>query len=252
MAKTYRNLQNWELWLAHFLGQAVIQAEQQFLASYVRGYGKHILLLGVPKQWELLRSSSLSYPLLLSPLMTKDKKVKVVESDFLELPISSGSVDLVVLPHTLEFTDHSQKLLTEACRIVKPEGHIIILGFNPYSFWGLKKLLAKNKQTHWSRHLIKPSMIKNWLKLSDFALIKQDMLLFTPPLEHEKMYRKFKFFERIGHKIFRCFGGVYVLVAQAKVIPLTPIKLSWKQSLSSVRVPPTSIPGSTRTIRNQS
>ena len=54
-----------------------------------------------------------------------------------------GSIDLVILPHILECIDNPRQLLAEACRIIKPEGHIIICGFNPHSLWGLKKIMGK-------------------------------------------------------------------------------------------------------------
>lgn len=52
-----------------------------------------------------------------------------------------------------------------------------------------------------------------------------------------------------GRKCHVPTGGVYLIVAQAKVIPLTPIKLTWKQKLSDVRLPAIGMPRPT--IRNQ-
>jgi hypothetical protein len=60
------------------------------------------------------------------------------------------------------------------------------------------------------------------------------MLLFRPPMMHHKMYEKLKWLEGFGKRFYSPWGGVYVLTAQAKTIPLTPIKLHWKQKLSAL------------------
>ncbi len=50
--------------------------------------------------------------------------------DLLDLPFEAQSVDLLVMPHTLEFTSDPHRLLSEAERVLMPEGQLIILGFN--------------------------------------------------------------------------------------------------------------------------
>lgn len=238
MAKTHRAIQNWDHWLLQSLGCRVLEAEQQFLPHLLTDcYGKHVLLIGVPNQYGLLKFSSIPHQVLLSPTIHKKSSLRYVESDFNELPIASASIDLVVMPHTLELIDNPQHLLSEACRIVKPEGHIIIFGFNPYSLWGLKQKLTRNNTAPWSNNFISAGRIAKWLKLSDFELVKQDTLLFRPPLQnYDIFYSKIKFIEWLGSKLWAPLGGVYMLMAKAKVIPMTPIKLHWKQQLSGIQV----------------
>lgn len=243
MVKTYRTIQQWDHWLAQFLGTHILEAEQKLLARiYAECYGKHAVLIGVPRQHMLLKSSVMSNRVIISPLINKHKHIQNIESDFYELPIIPGSVDLVILPHTLEFIDNPHRLLVEACRIVKPEGDIIILGFNPLSLWGLKKYLVKRKSIPWDGNFICTSKVIRWLKLADFQIIQQEMLLFRPPISQENIFQKLQFLEWIGRKCFTPFGGVYALTAKAKVIPLTPIKLHWKQKLSPLSV---TLPGPT-------
>ncbi len=51
--------------------------------------------------------------------------------DLLELPFESQSVDLIVMPHTLEFTADPHGLLREVERVLIPEGRLVIIcGFN--------------------------------------------------------------------------------------------------------------------------
>jgi len=230
----YRAAQQWDQWLTQSLGQCVLDAEKKFLINCLATYyGKHGILIGIPHQNELLKASVTAHQVVLTPFISKNRNIKTIESDFYELPIASGSVDLVFLPHSLEYIDNPRQLLREACRIVKPEGHIVILGFNPYSFWGIKKILAGRKNTPWNTHFIPLSTIKNWLGLADFELVKQDFILYGAPFGR---HLKLNFLDRLGHICFRPLGGVYILIAKAKVSPLTPIRLRWQQNFSNVRV----------------
>jgi SAM-dependent methyltransferase len=230
-------MQQWNHWLNQFLGASVLDVEQKLLSqSLATRYGNYALLMGVPYQAVLLKPSLMLNNISISPLINKNKSIPQIESDFYELPIIPGSIDLVILPHLLEFVDNPQKLLAEACRLVKPEGNIIIFGFNPLSLWGLKKYLVKNKNIPWMANFIRANLIKKWLKLADFELMEQNMLLFRPPLPHPRLYQKLKCLEWLGNKLYTPLGGIYALTAKAKVIPLTPIKLHWKQTLSPLPV----------------
>jgi SAM-dependent methyltransferase len=243
LVKTYRTVQQWDHWLRQHLGESLLEIEKQFLSTMLaERYGKHVLLLGVPNQHELLKCSVMSNQMMLTPLINKHNNKKCIESEYYKLPIIPGSIDLVMVPHTLEFLDNPHQLLVEACRVVKPEGLIIIMGFNPISLWGLKKWWVKSKNMPWQGAFININKVKNWLKLSDFELVNQDMLLFRPPITQFGIFKKLKFLEWLGKKLYAPFGGVYVLTAQAKTIPLTPIKMHWKQKLSALHA---TLPGPT-------
>jgi len=244
LAHGYRTLQQWNQWLAqHFLGGKLLEAEQNcYGALLARHFGKHALIIGVPSQANILQQTTLPYHTLLTPLVNREKNSNYIENDLQELPIATGSIDLVVLPHTLEFLDNPRHLLTEACRIIKPEGLIVVSGFNPYSVWGLKKMLGTQKSMHWSGNLIPSSKIRNWLQLADFEMEKQTSTFFRPPVAHETVFEKLSVLENFGSKCLPLFGGVYILAARAKVVPLTPIRWKWKQKLSSVSIA-SSLPG---------
>jgi len=221
---------------------SILEAEKEYLTHLLaERYGKYVLLIGLPRQYELLKSSIIANRIILSPLVSQDKYIRCIESDFCQLPIASGSVDLVVLPHTLEFIDNPHQLLNEACRIIKPEGDIIIFGFNRWSSWGFKKWWLNNKTIPWSGHFLSPNVIKKWLGLIDFELMMHEMLHYRPPLP-ETIYKKLKCFDWIGRKCHMPFGNLYVLIAKAKTIPLSPIKLYWKQRLPSISI---TMPGPT-------
>ena len=63
--------------------------------------------------------------------------------DLLDLPFESQSVDLIVMPHTLEFTSDPHRLLREAERVLMPEGQLVITGFNSLSLRGMRQSFGR-------------------------------------------------------------------------------------------------------------
>lgn len=211
MGKTYRSLQQWNQWLQQPEGQSLLRLEgrvlQQCPGSLMRGrYG---VLIGVPEQQVLFRACSLMHRAIFSPVRGPTGECHLVESDPGELPLASGSADLVFLPHTLEYTSRPHHLLAEACRIVRPAGHIVVTGFHPLSLWGLKKFLLRDKAIPCKAAFLSPGKIRHWLSLSDFVLD-----------------------EEAPHPLL---SSIYVMVAEARVTPGTPIRLRWKQTLPAFR-----------------
>ncbi len=239
--KSYHAIRQWNHWTQAFLGVELLEIEKRLLSKLLlQSYSKHAVLIGVPGQNSLLQNSSTSSQLLITPLRSKkDNNIQFIEGDWNELPFYSGSVDLVILPHSLEHIDNPHQALAEACRIVKPEGSIIIFGFNPYSLWGMQALLEKKKGSDniaGGGNFLSANLLKKWLTLADFELVKHRSLLFRPPIANPKTFQNLRVIEWIGEKFFLPLGGVYMLMAKAKVIPLTPIRLHWKQQLAGMSV----------------
>jgi len=244
-----RAIVQWNQWLSKGLGQTVLKSENAMLSSFLSDiYGKHLVLVGVPHQTPLIQNLNLPCHSLLTPVFHHaEAELKVIESNLYELPVASGSVDVAILPHTLEFVDNPRQLLTEACRIIKPEGHLLLCGFNPYSLWGLNK----RWRARWTNLPAAPSLhqrvLKKWLHLSDFELVKQSFALYSPPIKNEAILKKLHWMEWLGQRCHLPCGAIYVLMARAKVVPLTPLRMRWKHSIAAMRMP-TTIPGPT--VRN--
>ncbi|MGR9114370.1 MAG: class I SAM-dependent methyltransferase [Gammaproteobacteria bacterium] len=85
------------------------------------------------------------------------------------LPIQSESIDLILLPHLLEFDAHRFQTMREIERVLKSEGHLIIINFNPWSFWVRYQYLWKKKWADsWHGHFISKQRVLDWLKLLNF------------------------------------------------------------------------------------
>lgn len=241
MAYRYHKLQQWNAWLAKQpLGQSLSSIEEKKFAHLLNNqFGKFAMLLGVPLQHAILNSLQNPCQYLMTSLSVDDKHKTFITVEPHELPLFSGSIDVVILPHVLEFVENPRQLLLEASRVVKPEGIIAISGFNPYSAWGLKKLLflqSSKRHAPWNGNFISSTLIKKWLRLADFQIEKQANL-FVLPCAHVTLATMTRF-ETLGNLFFPFLGGVYIVLARAKVIPVTPIRLKWKQQLSGIRISP--------------
>ena len=84
------------------------------------------------------------------------------------LPFETESVDFILLPHFLEFTVDFLTILDEVDRVLKPEGEVIIVSFNPWSWFAFDYVLARtlNQISPPNRALSRSQFINKFLSLN--------------------------------------------------------------------------------------
>ncbi|MDP3088917.1 MAG: methyltransferase domain-containing protein [Methylotenera sp.] len=187
-------------------------------------------------QMDLLRNSRIPNRYKSSEFVVTSLADKVFEhnlncsDDF--LPFSDMSIDLLLLPHRLEFSERPHQTLREAARVMMPDGHLLISGFNPFSFWGAKAsldiLFSKQTSYPWTGKFIGINRLKDWLALLGFEIILVEMCCHVPPFEQLRWHKRFSFMDKIGGNYCTRFGGVYFVVAKKRIVGMTAIKPSWK------------------------
>jgi SAM-dependent methyltransferase len=146
-----------------------------------------------------------------------------------ELPLDTKSADVMILPHTLDFCDDPHQVLREVSRVLRPEGHVVILGFNPMSLWGFRRLVARRpRAAPWCGKFFRLARIKDWLALLDFETTHGMMLYYRPPLHNEGFMHRLHFLDKMGDRWWPMMAGVYLVVAKKRVVGVTPLPLSWK------------------------
>lgn len=224
----------YQQWFLTVAGQLMAAEEKNELSNILsRVFGYHLVMLGEIGLAENLSESKIAHRIFITSSDTKLPFGTVVQGDNEAIPLQTDSVDGVVLAHCLEQSAHPHQVLREAYRILRPEGHIIITGFNPISTMGIwyniKNRLNKKSL---SGHLLSLSRIKDWLELLDFEIMGQQRFFFRPPIHNAKMMERLAFLDRWGPKLFPLLGGGYILFAVKRVITLTPIKPKWKKEAS--------------------
>ncbi|MEA5098850.1 MAG: class I SAM-dependent methyltransferase [Burkholderiaceae bacterium] len=149
--------------------------------------------------------------------------------DFCDLPFASDSLDLVVLPHVLEFAAEPHQILREVARVLIPEGQLIICGFNPASLWGLKRFASQLTGTHFlppGGEFIGLRRLKDWLKLLSMEINRGHFGCYIPPRMSPGAIRRYAFMEKAGNRWWPSLGGVYILQAVKRVRGMTMVGLA--------------------------
>jgi len=212
-------------WFQTPLGRRVLKEEADALQPILPHlFGYHLLQIGTIGHGYLLESSRISHRCVLSlSAKTICKPYSAVCALPDVLPFAQDSIDVVVLPHLLEFEKKPLDILREVERVLIPEGHVVILGFNPVSLWGGWRYFTRRKTAPWCGRFLPISRIKDWLALLGFDLKKQQTFFFRLPFYKNEM----TVLEKIGARWMGHFGAVYLLVAKKHVTTITPIKPKW-------------------------
>jgi len=212
-----------DAWLASAPGRYVLDWEQRQLDGIVTDiFGFNALQLGLP-QGDFLRTNRI-------PLRQRGGELGPVDvlCNYTALPFASNSIDLVVLPHILEFSDEPHQILREVERILIPEGQVIVVGFNPLSLWGLKRKLDRSGEFPWNGSYLSMNRLKDWMKLLGFEVDRGHLGCYIPPVDQLKWLQNWRFIENASNRWWNFAGGVYVLRAIKRTHSMRLITPKWK------------------------
>ena len=170
-----------------------------------------------------------------------------VEVRLEELPFASQSIDLLILPHALEFADDPHHVLREVERVLMPEGHVVISGFNPISLWGLRQVIGRSFDSPFlprEGQFLSLPRLKDWLKLLGFEVHRGHFGCYRPPFNAERWQARFGFMESAGERWWSYGGAIYLVHAIKRVQGMRLIGPPWKERM---RVPAALQPVTTRT-----
>jgi SAM-dependent methyltransferase len=217
-------------WFESGSGKFLVDCENaQLQRLFQTLFGYYLVQLGQPSQY-VLTGSRLSHNIIVgSSALLPEKGTLRLMSQFDQLALASESVDAVVMPHTLDFVANPHQVLREVDRVMIPEGHLIVFGFNPISVMGVRRLFVFNKQRMpWAGQFIRLGRLQEWLAVLGFEVVMQQCFFYRPFFSSQWMMDRGQFLEKLVPYL-PCLGNAYVLVAKKKVCPVTPIKPDWKR-----------------------
>lgn len=212
-----------EEWLDTPTGRDIIDQQRAFCREQLTGLGGYRLLqLGISPAHNLLDSFDQLHKFDLYPI-----KVSGVSAvcEYEALPLPAESIDIVLLHHVLEFSPSPHRVLKEVARVVAPGGHVVLLGFNPLSWFGIEKWPAMffSNNRIWRRHSLRAARVTDWLQLLSFQLVppcrERRDLMYYGELERDWSFRALPSWAAPVH------GRFYLLVARKQVVRLTASKL---------------------------
>jgi SAM-dependent methyltransferase len=211
-------------WWQSPLGRALLAAESELLSAALDDvFGWELLQIGA---WgtarELLAGSrTRRQSIIASPAFAAGADILGRPS---QLPVSGDCVDAVLLPHTLEFAADPYAILREADRVLAGEGQLLVLGFRPWSLWGMRARWSRAGFPPGMRRVLSERQLREWLVLLGYELVADQRYLYLSPWS-----RGLAAGEGTGRMLragltYPLPAGAYLLKARKRVYTLTPIR----------------------------
>lgn len=212
------------------LGRSLHACETQRLQELLPNlFGYHVLQVGAMADGLLSASRVLHRAVMAVGNETLPGRAGL-SGDPARLPIAGDSIDALVLYHTLDFAADPHQVLREAERVLVAEGSLVILGFNPWSLWGLRHGIGRRRNVPWCGRFVGLPRLRDWLSLLGFDIQSSGQLFRRPPLQRPALLERLAFMERMRAMP----GGVYVVQARKRVMTMTPVKPRWRPRRSLV------------------
>jgi len=211
-------------WYAGDPGQALLDGLQQRLDAWVPElFGYHALQIGNPDPArDLLAASRIRHRAIMDSLPGSGALVGRAEA----VPVKSESLDLVLLPHGIEFSRQPHEILREIERVLVAEGHLVLVTFNPLSIYGVLRLaLGWRGRAPWCGHFYGSWRIRDWLSLLGFDTLRCQSFGFRMPLGDG---HRLAFVEHFGERWTPYLGAVSLILARKRVATLTPLRPRWR------------------------
>lgn len=157
-------------------------------------------------------------------------------ADSAALPFPENSLDLVVLPHTLELSRDPHSALREVARVLVPEGRVVISGFNPASLWGLRQRRDHFFKRYGYGDFFLPKTgddigywrLRDWLRLLNFEVESARFGCYRPALSSQQWLDRFDWMDAAGKRWWPILGAAYFLVAVKRVRGTRLLEPGWK------------------------
>jgi SAM-dependent methyltransferase len=222
-------------------------------------FGYHALQMGLPGL-DALRTNRMPHKwLALSEAASVENEAERkpdLVTDFAALPFEENSLDLVVLPHSLELNLDPHTTLREVERVLVPEGKLVICCLNPASLWGLRQRRAHVYRRLGFGELYLPDAgdfigywrLRDWLRLLSFEVETSSFGCYRPAFASDKWLERFAWMDAVGEHSWPIFGAAYFIVAVKRVRGIKLIGPAWKKAKRIATAP---VPIANRNTRRE-
>ncbi|MCB1827305.1 MAG: methyltransferase domain-containing protein [Coxiellaceae bacterium] len=219
-----QDLPKMDQWVCLSHGQYVLDVERQVLDGVLpQFFGYHIVQLGGPTQSQYMDASLIRHKVRFSLDGDHSFPGDNVQVERYDLPLKPESVDVMLLPHVLEYSAEPERILHQCYQHMVADGTIIILGFNPFSLWGMAKLLKRQDRVYRRAQFIAPYKVRRSLHHAGFDVVSFNSMCFRLPVASKRVFESTQFLEPLGRFILPSAGGIYMIIAKKKVVPMNLI-----------------------------
>jgi SAM-dependent methyltransferase len=220
-------------WLTTPLGSALLTQECRVVEEAFDGiFGEHCLQLGLWGETNsFLRHARTQRTSLIDEAPVAGGPSAIGQMH--RLPVADDSVDCVLLPHTLDFSDRPHAILREVHRVMRSDGFLVVLGFKTGGFWGMRRLIPGAGLPPGTDHLISDRRLRDWMQLLDLRIHGMTRYFFRWPLPGNRGSSSATW-ERRGQRWWPELAACYMLTAQKRVSTLTPVRPVWRRKTKVV------------------
>ncbi len=209
-------------WLAGPLGSLLLEQERAVVAASLEcAFGLHCLQVGAWGEPGTFLDSARTRRAAL--VAGRQVAGAALVADPAALALQSDSVDVMLLPHTLEFAPDPHEVLREVARVLAGEGELVVLGFEPLGSWNVRSAFTRGGSPPGIARTIPATRLADWLKLVGFEVGPPERYLYAPPFPGFGTARGF--LERMGRRAWPRFSGAYLLRARKRVHSMTPVRM---------------------------
>jgi SAM-dependent methyltransferase len=217
-------------WFGSPLGQLLIERERELIDEQLHNlFGYHLLQLSVVNHLDLTEASRISHRFALYPQVSEHSFI-AGRADFNHLPLPANSIDLVLLHHVLDYSQSPHHVLREASGVLISQGHLVVVGFNPWSLFGLWRWLVRffSRAPQWRHQSLRLGRVLDWLAVLDFEPVVVKQGFYSPPCHKPNTIKYLQWMERWGKRLALPWGGFYVIVARKDTLAPIPLKPQWQ------------------------
>lgn len=205
------------------LGCYLLEREQAFYRRAVSDvFGFHAVQVGVPDV-NFLDHNRIPWQCRVAETGPVD-----IRCEPERLPFETRSLDLLLMPHVLDFTTKPHHVLREAERVLMPEGRLVLTGFNPLSLWGLRRLIQGRSATPWCGNFLSLARIKDWLALLELEANPTAFMGYAPPFSRHDWLARCHYLEQAGNRWWPLTAAVYGIEAIKRQRGMRLITPTWK------------------------
>jgi len=224
-------------WFDSELGQELLGAEKALVSEVLASlYGMHLLQISVDDRQSLVADSQVHHCYNLCAAVSDESAESCLVGDHHDLPLQSDVLDVVVLHHILDFARSPHQVVREAARVLRPGGHLIVIGFNPASFWGVARRLVRKERERvpWRGNFLSHRRLQDWLALLELTELKAWSGYHRAPFSSEKWRKRSAIFENWMKRSPGRNGAFLMTLARKDVAGMTPITPGWRRQLISL------------------
>lgn len=137
------------------------------------------------------------------------------------LPVESESVDLVTMPHALDFSTSPQQVLREAARILAPEGRLVLSAFNTMGLWWLRQRvgIAVGGRAYLPSRAqpIPLQRLQDWFALLGLEMDRGAFGIYVPGFRDAGRLRRWKWLDKAGDRWAPQCSNLFMLQAVKRV-----------------------------------